>query len=161
MKSSTICWSRLQNMLVHLFHVLVKNNESWEINHVHYREMHILGVSIECLRFPCACEEVPTQGHCLVNFSRNEPYRRSCQGHPADGSVWEPRGGHRRVLIKNHPARRRALSQQWKSLHSQPFRTQKETFLVAIFLFFLEQQCFLFTVYSLRRQLAIMAGFCK
>lgn len=43
----------------------------------------------------------------------------------------------------------------------KPFLTQKETFLAAIFFFLLEKQHFLFPRYSLRRQLAIMTGFCK
>lgn len=67
---------------------------------------------------------------------------------------------YRMVLIKNHKALRRAVSQQQKGHCVQPFLTRKETFLMAIF-FLLEKQCFLFPPYSLRRQLAMMIGFWK
>lgn len=41
----------------------------------------------------------------------------------------------------------------------QPFLTQKEMFLVAIFFFVLEKHLFVLPVYSFRRQLAMMTGF--
>lgn len=49
----------------------------------------------------------------------------------------------------------------WAGTHVQPLRTQKEMFLVAIFFLPLRMKHFFFPLYSLRRQLAMMTGFCN
>lgn len=89
-------------------------------------------------------------------FVRWETDGVTLQSHKRYHGFWE----YWTFLFKDAKCWRRFLSQKWKSYCVQPFLTQKEIFLVAIFFFFLEKHFFL-SAYSLRRQLAIMTGFCK
>lgn len=65
------------------------------------------------------------------------------------------------IIPFKRPHLQRSTSPCQQNYCFQPFLTQKETFLVATFFFFLAKQFFFLPTYSFRRQLAMMTGFCK